>query len=145
MCPSTPGSGLRRCGHFEIGKWRASVHCKYMAKSGEPDKVAGDVAEEVLRTIYGDDFRGCKVQPDRIAAVITEGLKSERVRTRELIELYEKVVEAIDLLSTPPDGKEMKDPNELRTLLGERLDCIHAVTTRTIKTTAAARGEGRGS
>ena len=113
-----------------------------MSKSEEPDKVASHLAEEVLRTIYGDDFKGCQVQPDQIAVVIAEGLKPERAQTRELIELYEKVVEAIDLLSTPPDSKEMNDPNEVRTLLGERLDCIHAVTTRTIKTTNAARAKG---
>ena len=94
---------------------------------------------------YGDDFKGCQVQPDQIAAVIAEGLKPERAQTRELIELYEKVVEAIDLLSTPPDNKELKDPNEVRTLLGERLGCTHAVTTKTIKTTAAARGKRQGN
>jgi len=120
------------------------VHCTVMSKSGEPDKVAAYLAEEVLRRIYGDDFKGCQVQPAQIAAVIAEGLKPERAKSRELIELYEKVVEAIDLLSTPPDSKEMKDPNEVRTLLGERLDCIHAVTTRTIKTTTAAPGKGQG-
>jgi hypothetical protein len=115
-----------------------------MGKSGEPDKMAAYLAEEVLRAIYGDDFKGCQVQPDQIAALIAEGLKPEREQTHELIELYEKVVEAIDLLSTPPESKEMKDPNEVRTLLGERLDCIHAVTTKTIKTTAAARSKGKG-
>lgn len=116
-----------------------------MGKSGDPDKMAAYLAEEVLRAIYGDDFQGCQVQPGQIAALITEGLKPERAQTRELIELYEKVVEAIDLLSTPPDSKEMKDPNEVRTLLGERLDCIHAVTTKTIKTTAAARSKEQGA
>src|SRR5262249_9932949 len=115
-----------------------------MGKSGEPDKLASFLAEEVLRAIYGDDFTGCHVQPDQIAAVIEAGLKPERTQTRELIELYEKVVETIDLLSPPPDSKEIKDPNEVRTLLGERLDCIHAVTAKTIKTTAAARAKDQG-
>jgi len=110
-----------------------------MGKNAPPDQLAAFLAEEVLRAIYGDDFKGCQVQPDHIAAVIEQGLKTERTQTRELIELYEKVVEAIDLLSTPPESKDCKDPNELRTLLGERLDCIKAVTTRTIKTTTAAR------
>ena len=128
-----------------MGKRVGLVHCKDMGKSGEPDKLASFLAEEVLRAIYGDDFKGCQVQPDQIAAVITEGLKPERAQTRELIELYEKVVEAIDLLSTPPDSKEVKDPNEVRTLLSERLDCIHAVTARTIKTTTAARTKAEGS
>ena len=110
-----------------------------MSKNGQPDKLALFIAEEVLRAIYGDDFIGCKVTPDQIAAVIAEGLKTEHAQTQELIELYEKVVEAIHLLSTPPENQSLNDPNELRTLLGERLDGIHAVTTKTMQTTAAAK------
>jgi YesN/AraC family two-component response regulator len=110
-----------------------------MSKNGQPDKLASEIAEEVLRTIYGDDFIGCRVTPDQIAAVISEGLKAERAPTQELLELYEKVVEAVHLLSTPPENQSVADPNELRTLLGERLDSIHAVTTKTMKTTAAAK------
>ena len=110
-----------------------------MSKNGQPDKVALAIAEEVLRTIYGDDFIGCKVTPDQIGAVVAEGLQHERAHRGELIELYEKVVEAIHLLSTPPENKSLNDPNEVRTLLGERLDSIHAVTTRTMETTAAAK------
>jgi len=110
-----------------------------MSKNGQPDKMALLIAEEVLRTIYGDDFIGCRVTPDQIAAVIADGLKNERTRTQELIELYEKVVEAVHLLSTPPENQTLNDPNEVRTLLGERLDGIHAVTTKTLQTTAAAK------
>lgn len=116
-----------------------------MGTDQPPDKLASFLAEEVLRAIYGDDFKGCQVRPDTIAAVIEKALKTEVTPTRELVELYEKVVEAIDLLSTPPDSKEVKDPNQVRTLLGERLDCIHAITTKTIKTTAAARAKSRES
>src|SRR6266478_2424628 len=102
-----------------------------MSKNGQPDRLALFIAEEVLRTIYGDDFIGCRVTPDQIAGVIAEGLKAERTATHELLELYEKVVEAVHLLSTPPENQLVADPNEVRTLLGERLDSIHAVTTKT--------------
>ena len=92
-----------------------------------------------MRTIYGDDYKGCTVSPDQIAAVIQKGLQQRQARTNDLIDLYEKVVEAIDLLSTPPDPKQVTDPDQLRKLLGERLDGIHAVTTKTIQTTALVR------
>jgi len=112
-----------------------------MSKNARPEQLASVLTEEVLRTIYGDDFRGCRVSPDQVAQVIQEGLNTARGQTRELIELYEKVVEAVHLLSTPPEGKQVTDPSELRTLLSERLDGIHAVTTRTMQTTARARNQ----
>ncbi len=100
-------------------------------------------AEEILRTIYGDDFKGCTVRLETIADLIDEAAKGQRAQCTELIELYEKVVEGIDLLSTPPEGSKLTDPNELRNLLSERLDAIHAITTRTMETTARAKSQGR--
>ena len=110
-----------------------------MSTDAEPDKLASFLAEEILRTIYGDDYRGCTVSPDQIAAVIQKGLQQRQTQTNDLLELYEKVVEAVDLLSTPPDSSKVTDPDKLRALLGERLDGIHAVTTKTIRTTALVR------
>src|SRR5689334_6960177 len=107
-----------------------------MSENVRPDKVAVSTAEEILRIIYGDDFRGCTVSLEQIAAVVHKGMQQSQVQSTELIELYEKVVEAVDLLSTPPDATKVTDPNQLRTLLGERLDGIHAVTTKTMQTTA---------
>jgi len=110
-----------------------------MSTDAEPDKLASFLAEEILRTIYGDDYQGCTVSPDQIAAVIQKGLQQRQAQTNDLLELYEKVVEAVDLLSTPPDRSKVTDPDKLRALLGERLDGIHAVTTKTIRTTALVR------
>lgn len=110
-----------------------------MSSNGQPEKLAFFLAEEVLRTIYGDDYQGCKVSLDQIADVIEKALERRKVQTDDLLELYEKVVEAVDLLSTPPDVSKVTDPNQLRSLLGERLDGIHAVTTKTIQTTAMVR------
>ena len=107
-----------------------------MNAPSQPDKAAQIVAEEILRTIYGDDFKGCTVTLDSIATIIEAGFKRQQGQARELLELYEKLVEALDLLSTPPDGGKVTDPNELRTLLSQRLDAIHALTTKTIATTA---------
>jgi hypothetical protein len=105
----------------------------------QTDKMAIFLAEEVLRTIYGDDYKGCKVNPDDLAGVIQKALQQRLVQAEDLIELYEKVIEAVDLLSTPPDASKITDPDQLRTLLGERLDGIHAVTTKTLQTTALVR------
>src|SRR5258708_4435324 len=110
-----------------------------MNTNPQPDKLAVFLAEEILRTIYGDDYHGCQVSPDDIAALIHKGLGQRQTQTEELLELYEKVVEAVDLLSTPPDPAKVTDPEQLRKLLGERLDGIHAVTTKTIQTTALVR------
>ena len=110
-----------------------------MSNHEQPDKLASFLAEEVLRTIYGDDYQGCKVNPDQIAAIIQKGLQQYQTQVDDLLDLYEKVVEAVDLLSTPPDPSKVTDPEQLRKLLGERLDGIHAVTTKTIQTTALVR------
>ena len=110
-----------------------------MSTDAESDKLASFLAEEVLRTIYGDDYQGCTVSPDQVTAVIKKGLQQRQAQTTDLLELYEKVLEAVDLLSTPPDISKVTDPNQLRTLLGERLDGIHAVTTKTMQTTALVR------
>lgn len=110
-----------------------------MSNNGQPEDLAAFLAEEVLRAIYGDDYRGCTVSPGRIAEVIQKGLQQRQNQSNDLLELYEKVVEAVDLLSTPPDSTSITEPDQLRRLLGERLDGIHAVTTKTMQTTALVR------
>lgn len=99
------------------------------------DAVATAVAEDILRRIYGDDLHGCKVSLDEIAAVVEAGLKMSRER-QELIEMYEKAIEAVSLLATPPQTQEMPTPEELRTMLGERLDAIQKLARKVMETTA---------
>jgi hypothetical protein len=126
-----------------LGKTAESVQIGPMSSNVQPDKLALFLAEEILRTIYGDDYRGCTVRPDQIAEVIKKGLQQQQTQLQELVELYEKVVEAVDLLSTPPDAAKVTDPDQLRKLLGERLDGIHAVTAKTIQTTELVRRAGK--
>ena len=104
-----------------------------------PDPLAFVTAEDILRTIYGDDLKGCTVTLDSIAAVIDRALKQTAARNGEWLELYEKVVEAMHILSTPPDKTKITDPNEIQPLLTQRLDAIHAITTKTIQTLATVR------
>jgi hypothetical protein len=91
----------------------------------------------VLRTIYGDDLHGCPVSLEAIGRIIQTA--SEEQGTKELMDLYEKLVEAIHLLSTPPSAGQVSDASSLQALLGERLDAIHTLTEKTLKTTAPFR------
>jgi hypothetical protein len=115
-----------------------------MSTNGPPDKRALQAAEEILRTIYGDDFKGCTVSLEQIAGLITESSRPHEVQTRELLELYEKLVEAIHLLSTPPDASKVAAPAELSALLSERLDAIYALATKTIETTSLVKPRRQG-
>lgn len=128
---------------FSLGKVQETVQVVAMDSAADPDKLASFLAEEILRTIYGDDYRGCTVSPNQIAAIINKGLQHDQTQANDLLELYEKVVEAIDLLSTPPDVTKVTNPDQLRSLLGERLDGIHAVTTKTMQTAALVKRQAK--
>ena len=95
-------------------------------------KIARAVAEEILRRLYGDDLIGCKVSLDEIAEVVEEGFKQHR----ELIEMYDKAIEAVSLLATPPQSQEKPTPEQLRSLLGDRLDAIQKLARKVMDTTA---------
>ena len=99
-------------------------------------QIAMAVAEEILRNIYGDDLLGCKVSLDDVAAIVEEGLKGDKRQQRELIEMYEKAIDAVSLLSTPPQTQEVPTPDQLRSLLGERLDAIQKLARKVMETTA---------
>lgn len=119
-----------------------------MSEQSSSDKLATLTAEEILRTIFGDDLRGCNVSLDTVAALIRDALQQRSEEHKDLIEMYEKLVEALDLLSTPPNSDKITSPEELRSLLGQRLDGIHALTQKTKKTTdslKALRGSDSGA
>ena len=107
-----------------------------MSENAQLEKLAMHVAEQVLRTIYGDDYKGCTTNPESIAKVVCEALKPFATKQASLLFMYEKVVEGIHLLSTPPDISKVPDPSALRSVLGERLDAIRAITTQAIETTS---------
>ena len=130
-----------RCRDFEVGIRRRVRQVGNMSSNEQPEALAFVTAEEVLRTIYGDDLQGCTVSLDSVAGVIDGSLKQTAARNGEWLELYEKVVEAVHLLSTPPDKTKVTEPKDLQTLLTQRLDAIHAITTKTIKTLAVVRGK----
>src|SRR4051812_24115462 len=112
-----------------------------MSSNEQPDPLAFMTAEDILRTIYGDDLKGCTVSLDSIAGIIDGSLRQTAARNGEWPELYEKVVEPMHTLSTPPDKTKVTEPAELQALLTQRLDAINAVTTKTIQTLAIVRGK----
>jgi hypothetical protein len=95
-------------------------------------------AEEILRTIYGEDLLGCSVRPEAIASIINDTVAQQTEMDREMLGVYEKAIEALHLLSTPP-ANIPAGPGELSTLLGERLDAVRELTQRLINTAASIR------
>jgi hypothetical protein len=96
-------------------------------------------AEEILRIIYGDDLAGCTVSLDRITAVISSAMTGQAQVDRAIADLNDKAYEAIRLLSTPPANGQSLNPEELRSLLGDRLDKIQALAQKVIATTKAQK------
>jgi hypothetical protein len=124
-----------------VGKSPGLVHRNLMNAHEQNDHLAVSAAEEILRTIYGDDFKGCTVSLDAIAAIIDHALKQQAGQSRELHELYEKVVEAMHLLSTPPEPTKVTEQAQLNTLLSERLDAIRTITSKTLETSARVKAQ----
>jgi hypothetical protein len=110
-----------------------------MNSTTQSDPVALQLAEDVLRHIYGEDLKGCPVSLESVASIITKGISQQQRGASDLLDLYEKLVEALHLLSSPPDGGQISDPAEWQKFLSQRLDSIHALTTKAMETTARIR------
>lgn len=102
-------------------------------------------AEEILRIIYGEDLRGCAVNVDQIAAVIAAALEGNAVDTRQVTELHLKAFEAVQLLSTPPQDGHTLSAEDLRSLLGDRLDKIRALADKVLAATQPNAGDVSGN
>ncbi|HEV2804968.1 MAG TPA: hypothetical protein VGW57_08575 [Chthoniobacterales bacterium] len=108
-------------------------------------KAARAAAEEILRIIYGDDLAGCTVSLDRITEVIAGAMTGQGQVDRAIAELNDKAYEAIRLLSTPPADGASLNADELRSLLGDRLDKIQTLSNKVIAATKAEKEIGEGS
>ena len=104
-------------------------------------RAANGAAEEVLRVIYGDDLQGCTVSLDDVSSVIRATFEEHARSAADLAELHAKGFEAIQLLSTPPANGHALSPEDLRTLLGERLDKIREVATKILGATVAQNAD----
>ena len=96
-------------------------------------------AEEILRIIFGDDLTGCTVSLDRITEVISTAMAGQIQFDHAVTDLNDKAYEAIRLLSTPPANGSSLNPDELRSLLSDRLDKIQTVATKVIAATQARK------
>src|SRR5205085_2770857 len=110
-----------------------------MDSDPQVQSVARGAAEEILRIIYGDDLEGCTVSLDRITEIISAAMISHAQETRAMAEIYEKGYEVIQLLSTPPINGQALGADELRSLLGDRLDKIQSLASKAIAATAAQK------
>src|SRR2546423_5620714 len=99
------------------------------------EKAARAAAEEILRIIYGDDLAGCTVSLDRITGVIASAMTGQAQVDRAIADLNDKAYDAIRLLSTPPANGASLSPDELRSLLSDRLDKIQALANKVIAAT----------
>jgi hypothetical protein len=111
-----------------------------MNADAQLDRVASAAAEEVLRVIYGDDLEGCAVSLDSVAAVIRASFEEHAGTHNELAELHSKAFEAVQLLATPPADGNTLSADDLRSLLGERLDSIRTLATKILAATSAGEG-----
>lgn len=96
-------------------------------------KAALETAEDVLHKIYGPDFQGCKVTLDSIAEIIQATLDGHTQDSSAMLSALREVLEAVELLSTPPSKSEIKDGTHLARLLGERADGIRAIAAKALE------------
>ena len=99
--------------------------------------VARAAAEDILRLIYGDDLAGCTVSLDKITEVILSAMTGHADFNRAVADLNHKAYEAIRLLSTPPANGQSLNPDELRSLLSDRLDKIQTLAQKVIAASKA--------
>ncbi|MEY2497687.1 MAG: hypothetical protein QOD12_1243 [Verrucomicrobiota bacterium] len=110
-----------------------------MDSDPQMERAARSAAEEILREIYGDDLEGCNVSLDRITGIISATMAANAQETRALAEVYEKGFEVIQLLSAPPANGAALGADELRSLLGDRLDKIQSLASKAIAASKAQR------
>ena len=110
----------------------------------QPDRVSRLVAEELLATIFGADLAGCPVSLDQVAAIVQNAMEERVQQDTKLLEIYDTVISSIHEIATPPESAKSAGPNELRSLLGERLDAIRTITIKTLETTARIKAERAG-
>ncbi|RYD83746.1 MAG: hypothetical protein EOP84_07425 [Verrucomicrobiaceae bacterium] len=110
-----------------------------MSADARFEKSANAAAEEILQRIYGDDYAGCTVSLDEIASIILARMQERLQEEKSILELYDKAVEGIQLLATPPEAGSSLTPEELQGLLSERLDTIHTLTGKIIATLASVK------
>ena len=104
-----------------------------------PHQAASAAAEELLRVLYGEDLTGCQLNLEQVISALEPAFQAQADRHETLHSLFEKGVETMKLLATPPPDAATFSPEELRSLLGERLDGVLTVSEKILTTSAAVR------
>ena len=99
---------------------------------------ADAIAAQVLWRIYGQPSEW-KVTADEIATIIDQGLNDERRQHRELVEVYREALQAVDLLSQPPQWPEGPQREQLRSMLSDRLEAIHRLARQVTEITEGSQ------
>ena len=110
-----------------------------MTSEESRNATAEGAAQEILRAIYGDNLEGCAVRPERIASIVVQALNKDPLPDAELFALYEKALEAVHLLASPPTDGEALVPEDLPELLSGRLDTIRNLTQRLVEMSRRSR------
>lgn len=110
----------------------------------QPDRISRLVAEELLTRIFGEDLAGCPVTLDEVAGIVQRTVEDRTQQDGRLLETYDTVISSIHQLATPPESARAATPEELRSLLGERLDAIRTITTRTLELSLRVKKERQG-
>src|SRR5256885_14847868 len=112
--------------------------------AGPPDRISKLIAEELLTVLFGEDLTGCPVTLDEVAAIIQRAVEERAQQDSRLLDTFDTVIASIHQLATPPGSAKNAGPDELRSLLGERLDAVRAITTKTIEMSARVKAERTG-
>ena len=112
--------------------------------AGQPDRISRLVAEELLTVLFGEDLTGCPVPLDEVAAIVQRAVEERAQQDGRLLDTYDTVVASIHHLATPPGSAKAAGPDELRSLLGERLDAIRTITTKTLEISTRVKAERKG-
>lgn len=112
-----------------------------MSENSPSRNVAGDTAEKILTAIYGEDLRGCPVSLDSVILLVQEGINAEARSHKMLNEALIGALRQIQAVSTPPAKEEIQTMEEVISVLGERADAIHQVTTKILEAWEKTQGK----
>lgn len=104
-----------------------------MSENPSSRKIANDTAEKILAAIYGEDLLGCPISLDQVSAIVQEGINAGTDNYQMLNEALIGALRQIQTVSTPPEKEEIQSMEEVITVLGERADAIHQVTTKILE------------
>jgi hypothetical protein len=112
-----------------------------MSENPSSRKIAADTAEKILAAIYGEDLQGCTISLDTVTGIVQEGVDAGTKSYKMLNEALIGALRQIQTVSTPPQKEEIQSMEEVISVLSERADAIHQVTTKILEAWEKAEGQ----